>query len=309
MSKFEQIHACPCNIVLAISNLQCQNSGHGCRTGACIRPPGCERSTHLDIHMISLRLPRNLPFPRLASSFSNPVRLQFIDSCSHTANSAIEKASMSGVTTYTLPPLPYGYHALEPAISGQIMELHHSKHHQTYVNNLNAALANLATASRDVAAQIVLQSAIKFNGGGHINHSLFWQNLSPPSAPEAQATSAPTLSAAIKSTWGSIPEFQKAFNAALLAIQGSGWGWLIKFENEGGRLGIVMTKDQNPIVGKGQVPILGIDMWEHAYYLQYLNGKTAYVENIWSVINWLTAERRYLGGQQDAWGILKQSLL
>lgn len=218
---------------------------------------------------------------------------------------------MTEVTTYTLPKLPYAYNALEPAISAQIMELHHSKHHQTYVNNLNAALKSLVAAvkNNDVPAQIALQPTIKFNGGGHINHSLFWQNLAPQSSSEVQASSALKLVAAIEKNWGSVAEFQKAFNAALLGIQGSGWGWLVKFENEGGRLGIVTTKDQDPVVGKGEVPLIGIDMWEHAYYLQYLNGKAAYVENIWKVINWKTAESRYTGGQNDAWAVLKQSLL
>jgi superoxide dismutase, Fe-Mn family len=218
---------------------------------------------------------------------------------------------MSEAIAYTLPKLPYAYNALEPAISGQIMELHHSKHHQTYVNNLNVALKALVTAAKnnDIPTQIALQPAIKFNGGGHINHSLFWENLAPLSSQEAQVSSAPKLRAAIEKTWGSVSEYQKVFSATLLGIQGSGWGWLVKFEGEGGRLGIVTTKDQDPVVGKGEVPILGVDMWEHAYYLQYLNGKAAYVENIWKVINWKTAESRYTGGQQDAWGVLKQSLL
>lgn len=217
---------------------------------------------------------------------------------------------MSEPTTYTLPKLPYAYNALEPVISAQIMELHHSKHHQTYVNNLNAALKSLVIAAKnnDLPAQIALQPAIKFNGGGHINHSLFWQNLAPSSSQEAQTLAAPKLVAAIERTWGTVGGFQKAFNTALLGIQGSGWGWLVKFENEGGRLGIVTTKDQDPVVGKGDVPILGVDMWEHAYYLQYLNSKVAYVENIWKVINWKTAESRFTGGQQNAWGVLKQSL-
>jgi len=214
---------------------------------------------------------------------------------------------MSEATIYTLPKLPYAYDALEPAISRQIMQLHHSKHHQTYVNNLNAAVKALAASVKndDVPTQIALQPVIKFNGGGHINHSLFWQNLAPTSSHEAQESSAPKLITTIEKTWGSVANFQKMFNAALLSIQGSGWGWLVKFENEGGRLGIVTTKDQDPVIGNGEVPIFGVDMWEHAYYLQYLNGKAAYVENIWKVINWSIAESRYLGGQQDAWGVLK----
>lgn len=144
------------------------------------------------------------------------------------------------------------------------MELHHSKHHQTYVNNLNAAFKSLAAAqkSNNVPAQIQLQPALRFNGGGHINHSLFWRNLVPQKSEEANTSSAPKLIEVIKSTWGSEEKFKEKFTAALLGIQGSGWGWLVKYENENGRLGITTTKDQDPIVGAGEVPIFGVDMWE-----------------------------------------------
>ncbi|KAG5916482.1 Superoxide dismutase [Mn], mitochondrial [Claviceps capensis] len=207
---------------------------------------------------------------------------------------------------YKLPKLPYAYNALEPCISSQIMELHHSKHHQTYVTNLNNALKSCAAAasSNDIAAQIALQNVVRFNGGGHINHSLFWENLAPTSSAEANPQSAPTLMAAIAETWGSFDDFKAAFAKALLAIQGSGWGWLVK---DGKALCIVTTKDQDPVVG-GEVPILGVDMWEHAYYLQYLNGKAAYVDNIWKVLNWKTAECRFQGGRDDAFKILKASM-
>lgn len=147
------------------------------------------------------------------------------------------------------------------------MELHHSKHHQTYVNNLNAALQSYSAAaqSNDVPARIALQAAIRFNGGGHINHSLFWENLCPSSSPDAKPDAAPTLVAEIEKTWGGLEAFKKEFAGALLGIQGSGWGWLVK--DKLGRLAIVTTKDQDPVVG-GEVPIFGVDMWEHAYYLQ-----------------------------------------
>lgn len=207
---------------------------------------------------------------------------------------------------YSLPKLPYAYDALEPSISAQIMELHHSKHHQTYVTNLNNALKTYATAtsSNDIAGQIALQNAIKFNGGGHINHSLFWENLTPASSAEANPQAAATLMAAISKTWGSFDDFKAAFTKALLGLQGSGWGWLVKDDNA---LRIVTTKDQDPVVG-GEVPIFGVDMWEHAYYLQYLNGKAAYIENIWKVINWKTAESRFQGGRDDAFKVLKASM-
>ncbi|KAK0754849.1 manganese superoxide dismutase precursor [Schizothecium vesticola] len=197
------------------------------------------------------------------------------------------------ITTYTLPTLPYAYDALEPYISREIMTLHHEKHHQAYVTNLNAALqAHVAAVTAgDIASQIALQASIKFNGGGHINHSLFWLNLSPSDAPETKPDAAPSLQTEIEKTWGTLDAFKKAFSATLLALQGSGWGWLVK---EGASLRIITTKDQDPVVG-GEIPVLGVDMWEHAYYLQYLNGKAAYVENIWNVINWKTAEERFLG--------------
>ncbi|KAH7242276.1 Manganese/iron superoxide dismutase [Fusarium tricinctum] len=214
--------------------------------------------------------------------------------------------SAMSVGAYSLPALPYAYNALEPSISAQIMELHHSKHHQAYVTNLNAALKtySTATSSNDIAGQIALQSAIKFNGGGHINHSLFWENLTPSSSPDSKPSSAPTLSAEISKTWGSIEAFQEAFKKTLLGLQGSGWGWLVK-DAQG--LRIVTTKDQDPVVG-GEVPVLGVDMWEHAYYLQYLNGKAAYVDNIWNVINWKTAEARFTGTREDAFKVLRASI-
>lgn len=170
--------------------------------------------------------------------------------------------------TYALPKLPYAYDALEPSISKQIMELHHSKHHQTYVTNLNKAVKALAEAvkSNDIDAQISLQPAINFHGGGHINHTLFWENLTPASSPDADPKVAKHLMAEIEQTWGSLQKFQEIFTAKLLAIQGSGWGWLVK---SGGskQLQILATKDQDP-VPSAYVPVFGVDMWEHAYYLQ-----------------------------------------
>jgi Fe-Mn family superoxide dismutase len=150
------------------------------------------------------------------------------------------------------------------------MELHHQKHHQTYITNLNAALASQQSAiqANDVPTLISLQEKIKFNGGGHINHSLFWKNLTPPNSPEANIDSAaPTLKAAIEQRWGSMKGFTDAFNATLLDIKGSGWGWLVS-SGPKGKLEIVSTHDQDPVTGK--TPIFGVDMWEHAYYLQVL---------------------------------------
>ncbi|KAI1333047.1 manganese superoxide dismutase [Xylariaceae sp. FL0255] len=210
--------------------------------------------------------------------------------------------------TYKLPPLPYAYDALEPSISKQIMELHHTKHHQTYITNLNQALEVSAAATadgrlHDAAAQL---QAIRFNGGGHINHSLFWENLAPNTSPDAQISAAPKLQSAIAKTWGSLDKFQTAFSTALLGIQGSGWGWLVK-EAGTDQLRIVTLANQEAVV-VGDTPLFGVDMWEHAYYLQYFNGKAAYVDNIWKIINWKTAETRYLETREDAFKALKANI-
>ncbi|KAK6343844.1 Superoxide dismutase [Mn], mitochondrial [Orbilia brochopaga] len=202
---------------------------------------------------------------------------------------------MSG--THTLPKLPYAYDALEPYISAQIMELHHSKHHATYVANLNKAISSPKAANT--------QSLIHFNGGGHINHSIFWNNLTPPSSPDAGKDAAPALIQAIEREFSTFANFQAKFNAALLGIQGSGWGWLVLKQD--GNLDIVTTKDQDIVTG-GAIAIFGVDMWEHAYYLQYLNGKAAYVDNIWNIINWKYAEGRFTGDVEGEFKELKAML-
>ncbi|KOC09462.1 Mn superoxide dismutase MnSOD [Aspergillus flavus AF70] len=203
-------------------------------------------------------------------------------------------------TTFSLPPLPYAYDALEPVICKQIMEIHHQKHHQTYITNLNAALSaqSTALAANNIPQLINLQQKIKFNGGGHINHSLFWKNLAPHASPETNIDqAAPVLKAAIEAQYGSVEKFKEAFGATLLGLQGSGWGWLVA-NGPGGKLDIVSTKDQDPVTDK--VPVFGVDMWEHAYYLQYFNNKASYVEGIWKVLNWRTAEDRFKNGVEGS---------
>jgi len=191
----------------------------------------------------------------------------------------------------TLPDLPYDYGALEPAISGKIMELHHKNHHQTYVNSYNAASEQLAAAEakEDIKAAIALQPVINFHGGGHINHTLFWENLAPKNQggggePEGK------VKTAIESSYGSFSDFQTKFNAALAGIQGSGWAWLVK-NNETGHVEIRTYANQDPVVGK-YTPLLGIDAWEHAYYLQYQNRKAEYFKAVWDVVNWKAVEKR-----------------
>lgn len=190
-------------------------------------------------------------------------------------------------------PSHFGFQALEPVISGQIMNLHYNKHHQTYINNLNNALKSLheAISSNNLVQQLELQQAIKFNAGGHINHTLFWENLAPQSKAGTAKDHAFSLHKTITARWGTLEQFKAAFQAVALALQGSGWTWLTH-DVESGALEILTSKDQD-LPPARKVPILGVDMWEHAYYLQYMNNKKDYVENIWSVVNWATLEKRY----------------
>ncbi|KAH9957829.1 Mn superoxide dismutase [Russula dissimulans] len=189
---------------------------------------------------------------------------------------------------HTLPNLPYAYNALEPYISAEIMELHHAKHHQAYVNGLNASEEAYAKAP-STYERISLQPALKFNGGGHINHSLFWKNLAPVKQGGGQLKDG-KLKAALELDFGSVDAFKTQFNATTAALQGSGWGWL-GYNSKTKKLEIVTTANQDPLLT--HVPIIGIDIWEHAFYLQYKNVKADYLSAIWHVINFDEAEARY----------------
>jgi len=191
---------------------------------------------------------------------------------------------------HTLPDLPYDYGALEPTITAEIMQLHHSKHHATYVNNLNIAEEKLAeaVAKGDVSTAIALGPALKFNGGGHLNHTIFWQNLSP-SGGEPQGE----LLAAIKSDFNSLENLQNLLSSAAVGIQGSGWAWL-GYNPTAKRLQIAACANQDPLQATtGILPLFGIDVWEHAYYLQYKNVRPDYVKAIWKVANWKDISERY----------------
>ncbi|KDQ63923.1 hypothetical protein JAAARDRAFT_27590 [Jaapia argillacea MUCL 33604] len=194
---------------------------------------------------------------------------------------------------HTLPDLPYPYDALEPYISRQIMELHHKKHHQTYVNALNSAEQAYAKALTP-KERIALQAALKFNGGGHINHSLFWKNLAPSASVQkgnGGALKDGPLKQAIEQNFGSLENLIQQFNATTAGIQGSGWGWL-GVNPTTKRLEITTTANQDPLLT--HFPIIGVDIWEHAFYLQYLNVKVDYLKAIWSVINFEEAEARFV---------------
>ncbi|KAK0710378.1 Manganese/iron superoxide dismutase [Apiosordaria backusii] len=192
----------------------------------------------------------------------------------------------------TLPDLPYDYNALEPYISSKIMELHHKKHHQTYVTGLNSALENIAKAEEkgDFTKAASVAPLLNFHGGGHINHSLFWENLAPASR-EGGGEPTGDLKTAIEDDFGSFEDFRKQMNTTLAGIQGSGWAWLVK-DKESDTLSIVTRANQDPVTG-AFVPLLGIDAWEHAYYLQYENRKAEYFDAIWNIINWKTVAKRY----------------
>ncbi|KAL2350131.1 Manganese/iron superoxide dismutase [Cryomyces antarcticus] len=211
------------------------------------------------------------------------------------ASASSKRAGLAGVSftrgKATLPDLPYDYGALEPAISGKIMELHHSKHHNTYVTSYNAAMEKMAAAqsSEDIQSQIALQPLINFHGGGHINHSLFWENLAPKNQGGGEPPSG-NLASAIDKSYGSLDGMKEKFNAALAGIQGSGWAWLVQ-DTQTGNVMIRTYANQDPVVGQFR-PLLGIDAWEHAYYLQYQNRKAEYFNAVWDVVNWKAAEKR-----------------
>jgi Fe-Mn family superoxide dismutase len=180
--------------------------------------------------------------------------------------SSVLISSSSSRGKHTLPDLPYDYNALEPVISAEIMQIHHSKHHATYVANLNVAEEKLAEAKAkdDIGGIIALTPALKFNGGGHINHSIFWQNLSPKGGGEPSGD----LADLIKRDFGSFDNMKSRLSASTVAVQGSGWGWL-GYNKTAKRLEITTCGNQDPLEATtGLVPLFGIDVWEHAYYLQ-----------------------------------------
>jgi superoxide dismutase, Fe-Mn family len=196
---------------------------------------------------------------------------------------------------HEVPPLPYDYAGLEPHIDAETMHLHHDKHHQAYVNNLNAAvekhpelanrsaedlLRNLSAVPEDV------RTAVRNNGGGHVNHTMFWQIMKP------KGGGAPTgkIAEQIKKDFGSFEDFKKQFNETTAKQFGSGWGWLI---SEGGKLKIITTANQDSPLSQGHFPILGNDVWEHAYYLKYQNKRPDYLAAWWNTVNWEEINKRF----------------
>ena len=197
---------------------------------------------------------------------------------------------------FTLPPLPYDYKALEPHIDEQTMRIHHDKHHATYVTNLNAALEQQPDLQNKSIEELLagvdrlpeaIRTAVRNNGGGHANHTMFWELMAPGGAKEPDGD----LASAISNSFGGFTQFKEQFAKACAGRFGSGWGWLTA--DKGGKLVIESTPNQDSPLMSGKTPILGCDVWEHAYYLKYQNRRPDYVNAWWNVVNWTDVARRF----------------
>jgi Fe-Mn family superoxide dismutase len=200
------------------------------------------------------------------------------------------------VAEYTLPPLPYDFGALEPHIDAKTMEIHHDKHHATYVNNLNAALKDHSDHQGKTIEALIsnlnalpegIRTAVRNNGGGHANHSLFWQIMKPGGGGEPTGA----VAQAITSELGGLAAFKEAFTKAATTRFGSGWAWLVVGKD--GKLAVTSTPNQDNPIMEGTTPILGLDVWEHAYYLKYQNRRPDYITAWWNTVNWAEVNRRY----------------
>ena len=196
---------------------------------------------------------------------------------------------------FTVPDLPYAYDALEPTIDKETMQFHHDKHHTTYVTNLNKALESAPDLQNKTIEELLanncaivpenIRTAVRNNGGGHINHSMFWTIMGPKGGQPSGA-----LGEAIKSTFGGLDQLKEKVNTAAAGRFGSGWAWLVK---SGKGLEVLSTANQDSPVMEGQYPVLGIDVWEHAYYLKYRNRRPDYAKAWWDVVNWPEVEKRF----------------
>jgi Fe-Mn family superoxide dismutase len=200
---------------------------------------------------------------------------------------------------HQLPPLPYDFAALEPHIDAQTMQIHHGKHHQAYVNNLNAALEKYPALQGKSAEDLIkdlnavpddIRTAVRNNGGGHVNHSMFWKLM----APGAGGAPSGALAQAITAAFGSFDAFKEQFAKAGVGRFGSGWAWLI---DSNGKLSIESTANQDNPSMEGKKGILGLDVWEHAYYLKYQNRRPEYVSAWWNIVNWTEVEKRFGGNK------------
>src|SRR6266566_3167963 len=213
---------------------------------------------------------------------------------------AMSTPAKGGFVAFTLPPLPYPSDALEPHIDKMTMEVHHGKHHNAYVTNLNKALESAPNLANKTIEELLanncaivpenIRTAVRNNGGGHVNHSMFWTILGPKAGGEPVGN----LAAGINSTFGSFATFKEKFGTAATTRFGSGWAWLIK---DSGKIDVTSTANQDSPLMEGKWPVLGLDVWEHAYYLKYQNRRPEYVAAWWNVVNWQEAEKRFNAGK------------
>jgi Fe-Mn family superoxide dismutase len=206
-----------------------------------------------------------------------------------------------GYMPFSLPSLPYAADALEPHIDKMTMEIHHDKHHNAYVTNLNKALESAPNLANKTVEELLanncaivpdnIKTAVRNNGGGHVNHSMFWTIMGP------KAGGPPTgaLADAIKSAFGGFDQFKEKFNAAATTRFGSGWAWLVK--DGSGKLDVISTANQDSPIMEGKFPVMGLDVWEHAYYLKYQNRRPDYIGAWWSVVNWAEIGKRFAAGK------------
>jgi len=202
---------------------------------------------------------------------------------------------------FSLPPLPYPADALEPHIDKMTMEIHHGKHHNAYVTNLNKALESAPNLANKTVEELLanncaivpdnIKTAVRNNGGGHVNHSMFWTIM----APKGGGQPGGKLADAIKSAFGGFDPFKEKFNNAGATRFGSGWAWLVK--DGAGKLDIISTANQDSPVMEGKFPVMGLDVWEHAYYLKYQNRRPDYMAAWWNVVNWTEIEKRFAAGK------------
>jgi superoxide dismutase, Fe-Mn family len=198
---------------------------------------------------------------------------------------------------YSVPPLPYDYNALEPHIDERTMQIHHDKHHQAYVDKVNAALEGTEWADRPIEEVLTnldklpddKRTAVRNNGGGHYNHTLFWESMGPDGGGEPGGD----LGAAIAEAFGSFADFQATLKDAGVNQFGSGWAWLVL---DGGSLAVVSTANQDNPISDGKTPLLGVDVWEHAYYLSYQNRRPDYIDAWWNTVDWATVAERFSAG-------------
>ena len=201
---------------------------------------------------------------------------------------------------FSLPPLPYAFDALEPTIDKMTMEIHHGKHHNAYVTNLNKALESAPDLAGKTIEELLanncaavpenIRTAVRNNGGGHVNHSMFWQIMGP----NAGGAPAGNVAGAINQAFGGFDQFKEKFNAAATTRFGSGWAWLVK---SGSGLEVISTANQDSPIMEGKFPVMGLDVWEHAYYLKYQNRRPDYIGAWWNVVNWQEVERRFNAGK------------